>query len=300
MYNVLELLSGQLLKPDLREGAKFFARSESGHLNVIGSRSGSVALWSDSSPEVQYLNVQPVRRKKKSEAELQGLWLSQTGDLLFAATSVDIVAINTATRTLAWDYQQKRQWGFLPSIPQGGYLSSEDELTIYYSSGEIVTLDRQSRVVSTESHPNTARFLVHSHETAFGSDGHAIWKWDKRDGFASRELFWQKPCYSMAISGDGSCLAIRSTNRVLLVDTVSASVESDIEIEPGLPQLIVNENGSQFGMLNESKVRFLDRAGALKGVFEMKDDFPISIHNCGLRIVVGMRSGKMYSLDWPD
>ncbi|MFM9874592.1 MAG: hypothetical protein ACKVQS_14145 [Fimbriimonadaceae bacterium] len=300
MSNVLELLSGKLLNPDLREGAKFFATSGNGHLKAAGSRSGAIAIWSESSPEVQYLSVQPVKRKKKGEAELQGLWLSQTGDLLFAASSVDVVAINTTSRTMAWDYQQKRQWGFLPSIPQGGYLSADDDLTTFYSSGEIIVLDRQSRVTNSETHPHTSRFFADAGDFAFGSDGHFIWKWAKTDGFGNRELIVQRACYSMAASGDGNTLAVRSTGRVFLANSAESTFDDEFAIDPGLPQMIVNYDGTQFGMLNEARVRFMNRQGELLGVFEVDEDFPISIHNSGDEVVVGMRSGRLFQLDWPS
>jgi|GEM_PF-6699172 len=300
MSDVLELLSGHVLSPDLREGAKFFAVSGNGVLCAAGSRSGALALWATGSDEVHYMNAQPVKRKNKVESELQALWLSETGDLLYAATSIDVVAINTSTRTMAWDYQQKRQWGFLSSIPQGGYLSIGDELTTYYSSGEIVTLDRQSRVLGSETHNYTARMVESVGDVVFGTDGHWIWQWSKEVGFGGRTEIAHKPCFSLAASGDGSLLAIRSTNRVFLYGVAEAEVIDEITCEPGLPQMVVSFDGSAIGMLSEGRVRFLDRSGDLLAVYESDGDFPISIHKCQEHLVVGMRSGRIHQLEWPS
>jgi hypothetical protein len=300
MSNVLELLSGRVLSADLREGAKFFAVSGNGALKASGSRSGSVALWSDGSSDVHYMNVQPLKRKNKCESEVQAMWLSETGDMLYAATSIDIVAINTTARTVAWDYQQKRQWGFLSSIPQGGYLSGDDDLTTYYSSGEVVKLDRKARVLESATHNYTARMVESAGDWVFGSDGHWIWKWSKERGFGHREEIAHKACYFLAASGDGSTLAIRSANRVSIYDTAAGAIVDEIACEPGLPQMVVNFDGSVIGMLNEGRVRFLNRSGDVFATYEVEDEFPISIHRSHDGIVVGMRSGRIHELILPS
>lgn len=303
MSNVVEPLSSSKLGADLRDGTKFYAESQGGEAFAVASRGGAVAVWTPGESEVRYLNLQPVKKKNKAEAELQGIWLSQSGDLLYVATSVDIVAVNTYTKTVAWEYQQKRQWGFLVSIPQGGYLLTDDEFVTFYSSGEVVQLDRKARVLRSEEFQHSPRMIVKNPNSpfAFGSDGHVIWRWDAERGFGSREMILQQPCYSLQMSDDGDKIAIRAMNKVAVFKADPFEELITYPSEAGLPQLAMNANAEVVAQMAGSRVIFRNLSGVTVGAFEIEGEIPVSIHSSKQlnELVVGMRSGTVYSTPWP-
>lgn len=301
MSNLVELLVGRELPFDLREAVKFYAECDSSSICAAGSRSGTVTVWSEGSLPC-YLNLQPLKLKNRNEAELQGLWLSASGDILYAATSIDLLAVNTSTRQVAWHYQQRRQWGFLASIPQGGYLAEGDILNLLYSSGEEIQIDRHSRILRQSDSGYSPRLVAKAAGSpyVFGSDGHVIWRWGADDGFESRRIMLRKPCYSIALSGDGSRLAVRSLNEVSVYEPESMEVAGRFLVEPGLPQLALDQHGSWVAHMTNARVVFRDMAGEVGGMYDAGGDFPISVHaSRSGTLVTGLRSGSAYSLNWP-
>lgn len=301
MSNLVELLVGRELPMDLRDGVKFYAECAQGRVRAAGSRSGTVAIWSEDGPPA-YMNLQPLKRKKRSEAELQGIWLSETGDILYAATSVDLLAVKTSTRVLAWAYQQKRQWGFLASIPQGGFLGKNDVLTLLYSSGEEIQIDRHSRVLRQSDSGYSPRLVAKSAQSdrVFGSDGHVVWSWDAKAGFESRALMIRKPCYSMTQSGNGRRLAMRSMNEVSIFDTETFEVLGQFTVDPGLPQLALDFSGRQLAHMTGPRIVFRSVDGEVTGAYDAGADFPISVHpSVSGQLIVGLRGGLAHSLAWP-
>ncbi|ARU40649.1 hypothetical protein CCB80_05635 [Armatimonadetes bacterium Uphvl-Ar1] len=299
MSHIIESIQATDLGVAVEGGAKFYAESANGAVRSIGSRSGEVALFGSGVYATESFNVRPARTKSNSEAELQGLWLSETGDLLFAATSVDLVAISTSTKTLAWQFAQKRQWGFLPSIPQGAVLHENDVLMVFYSSGEVVALDRKSRVIESETHSESVRSVVTSGSVGFATDGHTIWKFHVAEGFGSRSKFAFVHNYEIALSGNAEKLFVRIPNRVLIFDARTGEIDRECETGPGLPQMAVDFDGTQWSHLTAGGLDVRGMDGSVLGSIQ-SEEFPISVHRSYAMesFIIGMRSGSVYSVPW--
>jgi hypothetical protein len=299
MSHIIESIQATDLGVAVEGGAKFYSESANGAVRAIGSRTGEVVLFGSGVYGTESFNVRPARTKSNSEAELQGLWLSETGDLLFVATSVDLLGINTSTKTIAWQYAQKRQWGFLPSIPQGAVLQEDDVLVVFYSSGEVVALDRKARVVGSETFSDSVRSVVTSGTVGFATDGHTIWKFDVAQGFGYREKFAYLHNYEIALSGNAEKLLVRIPNRVLIFDTVTGQVEREYETGPGLPQMAVNFDGSQWAHLTAGGLDVRDMDGSILGSIQ-SEEFPISVHSSYAleSFIIGLRSGSACAVPW--
>jgi hypothetical protein len=299
MSHIIESIQATDLGVAVEGGAKFYAESANGAVRAIGSRTGEVVLFGSGVYGSESFNVRPARTKSNSEAELQGLLLSETGDLLFAATSVDLVAISTSTRTLAWQFAQKRQWGFLPSIPQGAVLHESDVLVVFYSSGEVVALDRKSRVIESETYSESVRSVVTSGSVGFATDGHTIWKFDVAEGFGNRSKFAFVHNYEIALSGNAEKLLVRVPNRVLIFDAMTGEIERECETGPGLPQMAVDFEGKQWAHLTAGGLDVRGMDGSVLGSIQ-SEEFPISVHRSYAMesFIIGMRSGAVYSVPW--
>jgi hypothetical protein len=298
MTNVLSSLAGELLALEVSGGARFFAEDSAGSMLAVASRSGR-AGWIKGD-QAQKIDVQAPGRKTNFEAEVQGLWLSPTGDMLFAASSIDLLAVNTESLTMAWTYEHKRTFGFLASVPQDGFCTPE-ELWILYSSGEMVALDRKSRVVETLMHPSAPKMLGKSNDLSVivGSDGHRIQVWEI--GRNTWKPLLDRPGFSLGLSGDGSVLAVRGSSSMTIIEMSSGEVMTSWPCEPGLPMLAVDHRGELMATLSEGKVYVRSRVGTTVGCFELTGDFAISVYarRSGREFCVGTREGYVYQVAWP-
>lgn len=300
MIESVESLSGACFPFYVEGGAKFYSESRSGAMRAFGGRSGDVVLFPIGASHGHPISVRPKRIRTNFETELQTMVLSDAGDLLYAATSVDVLAVNTTTQTMAWEYQQKRQWGFLASVPQGATVDENDHLTVYYSSGEVVELDRKARTLRSDTFAHTVKMLSATRSRVFGSDGHTIWSWTLSDGFAGKERFAFQHHYSLAVAVDGDRIAMRTPGKIILFD-FDGEVVSEFPVGAGLPQIAIEPMGRFMAAMAPDRVVIWSDAGAELGEFHVAGEQPISVYHSVIDrgIVVGMRSGSVYSVPWP-
>lgn len=282
-------------------GVRTIASSPNGQIIACGARSGEVAVFANRDL-VSEFDVQPIRMKNKAEAELQMLSLGKSGDLTYCATSVDVLAINTNAADIAWDYQQRRLWGFLPSIPQGTYLTDDENIVISYSSGEMTMLDRKARVIETGYFNHAPKFLVSQPEieSVYGSDGNHIYCWDRQLLAGNVKSIAHARCYGLGLSGDGSTLVARSDSRLLCFDTKSSDLKFEFEVPGGLPVIAVDQYGSEIAHLTERNVLLRSIDGSINREIAFQDDFALTLTalKTGEGFLIGMRSGYVYFEPW--
>jgi len=282
-------------------GVRNISSSPNGQIIACGARSGEVAVFADRNL-ISEFDVQPIRMKNKAEAELQIVCLGKSGDLTYCATSVDVLAINTNTADIAWEYQQRRQWGFLSSIPQGTYLTDDENIVITYSSGEMTMLDRKARIIETGNFNHAPKFLVTQPNLAdvYGSDGYHIYSWDRHRLAGNINQISRARCYSLGLSGDGSTLVARSDSRLICIDTKTNEHSFEFEVPGGLPAIAVDEYGSEIAHLTENQVLLRSLDGSLNREIRFEDDFALSLMalRSGEGFLIGMRSGAVYFEPW--
>ncbi|QYK53769.1 MAG: hypothetical protein KF824_02485 [Fimbriimonadaceae bacterium] len=282
-------------------GVRNITSSPNGQIIACGARSGEVAVFANQNL-VSEFDVQPIRMKNKAEAELQMLCLGKSGDLTYCATSVDVLAINTNAADIAWEYQQRRQWGFLSSIPQGTYLTDDENIVITYSSGEMTMLDRKARVIETGYFNNAPKFLVSQPNIAnvYGSDGNYIYSWDRQRLAGNVNQISKMRCYSLGLSGDGSTLVSRTDSRLVCIDTKTKEHKFEFEVPGGLPAIAVDEFGSEIAHLTEDRILLRSIDGTVNREIAFEDDFALSLMalKTGEGFLVGMRSGYVYYEPW--
>lgn len=282
-------------------GVRNITSSPSGQVIACGARSGEVAVFADRNL-ISEFDVQPIRLKNKAEAELQMLCLGKSADLTYCATSVDVLAINTNAADIAWEYQQRRQWGFLSSIPQGTYLTDDENIVITYSSGEMTMLDRKARIIETGNFNLAPKFLVTqpNSKLVYGSDGYHIYSWDRQKLAGEVNHIGAVRCYSLGLSGDSSTLVTRSDSRLICIDTKTNEHKFEFEVPGGLPALAVDEFGSEIAHLAEHKVLLRSLDGSIIREISFEDDFALSLMalRSGDGFLIGMRSGSVYFEPW--
>lgn len=280
-------------------GIRLFCPSPSGESFVAGSRFGWVGLFHRSRLVGEY-NVQPPERRKSSERELQAVTIGSSPDILYCATSVDIMALNCERGEVAWQHRQKRTWGFLPSLPQGAYMANDEEWAITYSSGEMSIFDRKGRSISTGYFEQAPRFLAWSHgtELVYGSDAHSVYSWPRSTLAEDANPVWRGRNYGLALSADGSMLYVRGESRIVCIETRRSAVRFDFEVGPGLPAMAVDLEGGRIAHLAEGRVLLRSACGELLGEVDCAGEYPLGISSVGERLVVGTREGRIFESDW--
>ncbi len=280
-------------------GARLFCPSPNGDMFVAGSRLGWVGLFSGSRLVDDY-DVRPVDRRKTSERELQAVTIGTSPDLLYCATSVDIMAINVQGRETAWSKRQKRQWGFLPSLPQGAYMATDDQWAVTYSSGEMTIFDRKGRVIETGYFERAPRFLTWSHHAklVYGSDAHSVYTWSRDTLQDAVQPVWSGVNYGLALSPDGTTLFIRGEWRVISLDTSNGEVIAEFEVGAGLPAMAADEKGDRIAILAEDRVSIYDQKGGAIHAIDCDGQYPLGLLSTGNRLVVGTREGRIFESEW--
>lgn len=294
-------LSAPYFQYNLKGGVRTLAQSPNGKVIACGARGGAVALFADRELITDF-DVKPIKNKNKSEAELQLIVMSNTGDITYCATSVDVLAINSNTGDIAWQYQQRRQWGFLSSIPQGAYLTENEDLTVAYSSGEMTILDRKARILATDNFHSAPRFLVTNpnSQLVYGSDGYRVYSWDRHNLTNSVTQMANLRCYTLALSGDNSTLVARADSKLVCIDTKSNEVKFEFEVTPGLPSIAIDHEGSDIAHLVQNQVLLRSLDGSVNREINFGEDFPLSLLalKSGSGFLIGMRSGLVYFESW--
>lgn len=279
-------------------GIRQIAVSRTSGRFATADTTGKLVLYAGGKP-VQEIDLKPIVRKSRNEGDINRLVFSESGDLLYVTTGIDVVAVNVTNSTIAWTFAPKRMFGFLRSTPLDMVPDAEDGVIVSVSSGEIFRLDRKGRAIYHQ-HDNDApqtmsRLSGPGH--IVGGEGHLVHVWDGETGQRIQTAVLRLRHYSLAASPVAQLLAVRGVGRYEIVSTESWETVATIKTGAGLPHMAWSRDGGHLAVTEESEVTVWAPNGERVTSFQTPMARPLTVcaGTTDRSFLAGFSDGSLYS-----
>lgn len=226
------------------------ASSRNGRWSAVGDLDGTVVV-SEGDAELYSQDVRPLNYKANADRFLHTMAFSRTGDILICCSGVDVVALNSITGTVAWEFHPNRQFGFLRTVPLGLAVTDDDHILVSCTNGQFVRLDRKGRIVAEAIVNESPQSMVSVARTGFvvGTDGFHLVAWDEESLVGRWSYPTQGRFFAVSAAGSVPRVAVRVPGAIKVLEMVGFTELAELEVGPGLPVTAMNPEGTLVGYL---------------------------------------------------
>jgi len=277
-------------------------RQRDGINHVVFSADGSSFVYSDVHMNLVFPNgvtrsLTSINPKVKAIERIRAVAISQDGTRVSATAGDQVFEFSMETGEMLWSYSPPRNWGFLIVSPLALAASHSGLLAASTDNGQILIWpsDRSSmRKLRVNDNPWQMFFAGNSEELVI-QESFTVSRIDLESGEMSMRFELPDKCYGMALSPDGSMIAVRTLSRVYLLDGYKGRVIWRRQVQAGLPLLAFNPATPMLAVGENYFVSLLDLDGKEIDQVSVQHSELVSMgfHPSGSELVLGLSNHEI-------
>jgi len=242
-------------------------------------------------------NLTSINDKVKSTERIRDLVISWDGKRLSAPAGDHVYEFDAETGEELWRYVPARAWGFLIISPLALAGSASGLLAASTDNGHLVVWDAD-RAVLHKLKINDVQWrmtFAGNSDELVGCESFALNRMDARTGKRTARFELPDKTYGMALSPDGSLVAVRTLSRVYLLDGFSGQVQFKRPVEAGLPLLAFHPTKLLLAIGENYHVLLVDLDGEPVDRIPVENAEVISVayHPAGTELSIGCSDGRI-------